>query len=173
MSSKQVTISARISHEDAEFLSEMEINGAKTPSDKVRAVISEARRRRQRSSDYAGNLQMIQEIIFPVIQQIRKKEVENQTHSEVITRIAEWMPDALAFLISSDTNTQNKDDLQMLLRLEQGMVERLFRLMESFLQLAISSRCPCYQPDTIHQRIAPVLELCDIIASRPQDKKGA
>lgn len=173
MSSKQVTISARISHEDAEFLSEMDINGAKTPSDKFRAIIAEAKRRRQMPQDYAGNFQMIQEMILPVIQQIRKKEVENQVHSEIITRIMEWMPDALAFLISLKFQTQTKDDLQMLLHLEQGIVERLFRLMESFLQLAITSRCPCYQPDAIHQRIAPVLDLFDIISSRQQDQKGA
>lgn len=173
MSSKQVTISARISHEDAEFLSEIEINGAKTPSDKVRAIIAEARRRRQITQDYAGNLQMIHEMILPVIQQIRKKEVENQIHSEVITRLTEWMPDAMAFLISQNSQPKDNDDRELLLHLEQGIVERLLRLMESFLQLAITGRCPCYQPDVILQRIAPVLDLCGIISNRQQDKKGA
>ncbi len=173
MPSKQVTISARISHEDAEFISQMEINGAQTPSDKLRAIIADTRRRNSRVWDYAGSLQMIQEMILPIIQEIRKKEVENQVHSEVITRLAEWLPDALAFLISSISQTKNKDDQQMLLHLEQGLVERAIRLMESFLQMGVTSCCPCYKPDAIQQRITPILDLCDIISSRLQDKKGA
>lgn len=173
MPSKQVTISARISHEDAEFLSQIEINGAKTPSDKLRAIISESRRRHSQVFDYAGSLQMVQEMILPIIQNIRKKEVDNQIHSEVITRLAEWMPDALAFLISSIPQTQSNDDPQLLYHLEQGLVERLLRLMASFLQLTITGICPCYQPDAIQKRITPILDLCDIIASRQHDKKGA
>lgn len=173
MPSKQVTISARISHEDAEFLSQIEINGAKTPSDKLRAVIAEARLRRNRPLDYAGCFQMIQEIILPLIQEIREKEVENDVHSEVISRLAEWMPDALAFLISYFHQTKTKDDTQNMLQLEQGLVERIIRLMESFLQLAVTRHCPCYQPDVIQKKIMPILDLCDIISSRRQSEKGA
>lgn len=173
MPSKQVTISARLSHEDAEFLSQIEINGAKTPSDKLRAIIAEARRRQSRSVDYAGCFQMIQEIILPVTQQIRQKEVENDTHSEVISRVAEWMPDALAFLISHFNQAKVKDDTQNMLQLEQGLVERVVRLMESFLQLAVTRHCPCYQPEVIQKKITPILDLCDIISSRQQSEKGA
>lgn len=173
MPQKQVTISARISHEDAEFLSRTEIDGAKTPSDKLRAVIAEARLHRSRSLDYAGCFQMIQEIMQPVIQQIRQKEVENNVHSEVISRIAEWMPDALAYLISFFHQTQTTDDISNMLQLEQGLVERITRLMESFLQLAVTRNCPCYQPDAIQKRIMPILDLCDIISSRQQSEKGA
>lgn len=172
MPSKQVTISARISHEDAEFISQLEINDAKTPSDKLRAVIAEARRRSARKMDYASSLQMVQEIILPVTQKIREKEVENSVHSEVLTRLTEWVPDALAFLISFTHQTDTKDEHQHMLQLEQGLVERLFRLMESFLQLAISSTCPCYQPDIIQTNISPVLELCEVISSRQHAEKG-
>jgi hypothetical protein len=172
MSSKQVTISARISHEDAEFLSQLEINGAKTPSDRLRAIISEHRRRSGMKLDYPGSLQMISEMILPKNQEIRKKELEHQVHSEVITRLAEWLPDAMAFFISAVPQTNTKDDQQILNDLELGLVERLFRLIESFLQLAVSSRCPCYQPDVIKERLTPVLDLCDIISSRLPEKKG-
>jgi hypothetical protein len=172
MSSKQVTISARISHEDAEFLSQLAINGAKTPSDKLRAIISEARQRSSLKLDYAGSLQMVSEMISPKIQEIRKKELENQVHSEVITRLAEWMPDTMAFFISDLPQTKANNERQILFNLELGLVERLFRLIESFLQLAVTSRCPCYKPEVIKERLTPILDLCDIISSRQSDKKG-
>ncbi len=166
MPSKQVTISSRITHEDAEFISQLEISGAKTPSDKFRAIIADARRRSLRKQDYAGSLQMIQEIILPVMQTIRKTEVENQIHSEIITRLAEWMPDTIAFLVSSISGQGKQEIKQNMLQLERGLSERLFRLMESILQLAITGRCPCYDKDTINRQIDPVLDLCQIIMSK-------
>ena len=67
MPSKTVPISARISHEDAEFISQLKINEATTPSDKLRAIISDAKRQRLRTQDYRGCFQMIQELLMPVI----------------------------------------------------------------------------------------------------------
>ena len=172
MSSKQVTISARISHEDAEFLSRLEINGAKTPSDKLRAIISEAKIRNNRETDYSGSLAMIMDLVLPKIHEIRKKEVENNMHSEIITRMAEWIPDAMAFLISANLQTTNQEDQHLLEDLEQGLVDRLFRLLTSFLQLGVTDQSPCYRTDAIQRQITPILDLCDIISRRRQNKKG-
>ncbi len=40
---KKIQIGARVNEEDAEFLNLLEINGATTPNDKLRAIIEEAR----------------------------------------------------------------------------------------------------------------------------------
>jgi len=58
---KKIQIGARISPEDADFLNLLEINGAKTPSDKLRAIIEEARLRREYSHEFTGSYRMIQE----------------------------------------------------------------------------------------------------------------
>lgn len=166
MPSKQVTISARISHEDAEFLSQLSIQDAKTPSDKLRAIITEARQRGTRKADYTGSLQMIQEIITPIMQTIRKTEVENQIHSELITRLAEWMPDTVAFLVSSISEPDQQNIKQQMYQLEQGLTDRLFRLIEAILQLAVTGRCACYDQDVMNRHIDPVLDLCRIITDR-------
>ena len=166
MPSKQVTISARISQEDAEFISRLNMAEAKTPSDKLRAIISQARQRMDRDQDYAGSLQTIQEIIQPVLRKIRKTEVENQIHSELIIRLAEWIPDAVAFLVSYISKNGEQKTNEKMLQLEQGVAERLIRLMESVLQLAITGHCACYDPEIVQRKIDPVLELCQIIAAR-------
>ena len=166
MPSKQVTISARISQDDAEFISQLTIDDAKTPSDKLRAIIAEAKLRSNRNQDYAGNLQLVQELVQPFLRKIRKVEVENQIHSELIIRLSEWIPDALAFLLSSTSEKDDQTITEALIQIEHGVAERLMRLMESVLQLAITERCSCYDPEIMQVKIDPVLELSQIILSK-------
>lgn len=166
MPSKQVTISARISAEDAEFISRLTIDDAKTPSDKLRAIIAKAKEHNTRQKDYAGSLSDIQELIQPVVREIRKTEVENQIHSELLVRLAEWIPDTVAFLISSILEKNEPKTNEEMIQIEQGVADRLVRLMESVLQLAITGRCACYDPEIMNQNIDSILELCQIITAR-------
>lgn len=171
MPSKTVPISARISHEDAEFISQLKINGATTPSDKLRAIIFDARRQRLRTKDYRGSFQMIQELLMPVIEIIRQAELESLEHSELITRSVEWLPDTLAFIVSSAPQSLDDKSVEKLHSLEKGLADRVFRLMESVLQMGITQKCPCYDADTISQRVGPILELAQVIENTSTRKK--
>ncbi|GAB6904243.1 conserved hypothetical protein [Desulfosarcina cetonica] len=170
MPSKQVTISARISDEDAAFLSGLAMGDAKTPSDKLRAIIAEARQRSQHTADYAGSLQAVQDMVQPVLRLMRNTEVENQVHSEVMSRFSEWIPDALAFLISSFSTADDEHRVEHLRQLESGVVDRLIRLMTAVLQLSITDQCACYDPAIMKAKIGPVLELSRIIIENSERK---
>ena len=50
------TISARIPSEDLEWLATYEMQGATTPSDKVRALVTQIRRQHEGSMDYGASL---------------------------------------------------------------------------------------------------------------------
>ena len=172
---KSIPISARVSHEDAEFISQLQINGATTPSDKLRAIIAEARRQRSRTRDYRGCFQTIQELLMPVVETIRQVELDNHEHSELITRSVEWLPDALAYIVSSAPQTSDDNSAEKIHRLEQGLADRVFGLIESVLQMGVTKRCPCYDTDTIAQRVEPILELAQVIQSTSirKEKEGA
>jgi hypothetical protein len=173
MPSKQVTISARISSEDAEFISRLTIDDAKTPSDKLRAIIAKAKEHSTRKRDYVGTLCDLQELIQPVVKEIRKTEVKNQIHSELLTRLIEWIPDTAAFLMSSILETVETKTTEKMLLIEQGAADRLVRLMESILQLAVTGPCACYDPQIMDRKLDSVLELCQIIKARKIEKKGS
>ena len=64
--SRSVPFSARISTEDAAFIAGLEIDGAHTPSDKLRALLAEARKRRQGSGDYESSLQLAMDWLQPL-----------------------------------------------------------------------------------------------------------
>jgi hypothetical protein len=166
MPSKSITISARISHEDAEFLSRLEINGAATPSDKLRALIAEARKRKEQPRDYGGCLAMVQEWVAPVVTQVRQAELEEKVHSELLTRTFEWLPEMVAYLLAAPPAQGGKWPADQLAEYEQGLADRLFRLITALLQLGVTMQCPCYRPDAVARRIAPVLDLTDVIAKQ-------
>ena len=166
MASKSITISARIAHEDAEFLSQLNVDGAATPSDKLRALITEARKRKEMPQDYAGSLQMIQEIIGPIATQVRQVELEEKMHSELLTRTFEWLPEMVAYLVASAPGGETDQIPEQLKAYERGLADRLFRLVGSILQLGVTPHCACYTQDAVSRRIAPVLDLAQVILSQ-------
>ncbi|MDX1407166.1 MAG: hypothetical protein R3330_03505 [Saprospiraceae bacterium] len=163
MSAKMVQIGARIPQEDAEFISQLKVNGATTPSDKVRAIIAEARRRQQGAQDYQAGLNMMNELLGPVITHVRQLELKQQVHSELVSRTLEWLPEVLAFAVSSTSGLQDDKDVNALGHFEQSLADRVFRLMESILQMGVTQRCPCYDRRTILDRIDPILDLTRVI----------
>lgn len=162
---KTIPISVRLSQEDAEFLSQLQIEGAATPSDRLRAIIGEARLRRSRPLDYLGCYQMLREQLAPVTEMVRQAELEHNSHSEVLARALDWLPDFFAFLVAAVHSDGDKPGEQELVAAEQGVADRVFRLMESFTQMAVTERCPCYMPELIRQRIKPLLALTTVITN--------
>ncbi len=114
---------------------------------------------------------MIQELLMPVIEIIRQAELENLEHSELITRSVEWLPDTLAFIVSSAPQSLGNNSAEKLHNLEKGLADRVFRLIESVLQMGITQRGPFYDADTISQRVEPILELAQVIENTSTRKK--
>lgn len=163
MAFKTVPISARISHEDAEFISQLKINGATTPSDKLRAIIAEARRKSSQQHDYLGYLNIMQDILSPANDQIKDAEQKLQIHSELVTRLIEWLPDIYAYFVAKAIPESDVLTTDMLNELEDGLSKRVFRLIESVMQMGVTQRCPCYDDMRIANNIEPILDLSQLI----------
>jgi len=176
MPARTVPISARIAHEDAEFLSQLKVPGAKTPSDKLRAILADARRRSAQQKDYRGIFQLLQETLSPIVEQIRQAELTHGIHSELVTRTLDWLPDAVAFTVAGIAGGNTAPSEEQLRELEQGLGDRVFRLMESVLHMGVTRSCPCYDGRTVRERIDPILQLAQVIqtvnpVSTPEQKK--
>ena len=163
MAAKMVAISARILHEDAEFISSLDIEGAVTPSDKLRAIVADARRRRSGMRDYRSAVEEVQDLLAQTSNQVRQIELDQRTHSELVKRVIEWLPDTMAFLVSSSAPLSGGEAIAELANLEDGLADRVFRLMESVLQLGVTRRSACYRSSLITERVEPILELADVI----------
>ena len=156
-----VPLSVRVSPADAAFIEQMDIEGAATPSEKVRALLAEARKRHEGFSDYSSCLGMVQEMLAPTHQRLRAAEHRERVHSELVLELTQWMPEALAYLLTSlDEEVPERGELEAF---EQGVAERLFRLIENVIRMNVTERCRGYDPDVVSKRIAPVIELVRVI----------
>jgi len=157
-----VAIGARVPQEDAEFISQLKIEGATTPSDKVRVIIAEARRRHQGSNNYDASLDMVNGLLTVTNRMLRHAEMESKSHSELMARTLDWLPDMMAYLLSSRQKLAD-GDLTEMKSLEEDVADRVFRLVESVLQMGVTRHCTCYDKNLITQRVAPILDLARVI----------
>lgn len=138
MSGKTVPFSARISVDDAEFISQLQYDGAYTPSDKLRALLVEVRRQRQQGANYADNLAVVQEWFSRLKRQWLVREQELGAHSELMIRTLDLVPELLAQI---QTATAEKTDVKLseFQQQEQAVAQVVLRLSELILPLALSA----------------------------------
>ena len=163
MATKTVTISARIPREDAEFISQLDVSGATTPSDKIRTIITETRLRDAGTQDYPGCLAAVSGLVAPVATFVHEQEHIESMHSELLARTLEWLPDMMAFAMASLNSEDHASGADTLQALEDGVADRVFRLMESILPMGITRRGPCYNEQAIQERLSPILDLTRVI----------
>ncbi len=173
MPNKMLPLSVRVSLDDAAFLSSHSIAGAKTPSEKIRALIRQARHRQEGVHDYAEGLVVQEEEMSIFIHGLREAENHVQTHSEFLFQLAQWLPEATAFLLSNipgKSEDGEPADLESMKQLERSAAQRVMGLMEAVLRMGITPRNPCYDESLISDRLKGVLELCGLIQTIRQAK---
>lgn len=171
-----VQVGARLPQQDADFISRLRIDGAATPSDKLRAIVAEARRRHEGAEDFAAALELARDQLAPLMQRLQRSEFEAGIHSELLLRLLDWLPDTLAYLTSrlppvpeaskrplENTERALEETERALTAFERGAADRVFRLLEVVLQLAVTRRPQCYDQALFERRMPPVLELARII----------
>ena len=162
MPHKTKQVGVRLTDEEAEFLVGFKAENAATPSDKLRAIIDDARRRKLGTEDYAGSLKLIQDMMAPTTRIIRNSENSHRLHSELVTRLSEWVPECMAYLIASNGNETELDPAE-LKEVETALADRVFVLIQSVLQLAVTRRAPLYEESVLRDGVEPVLELATVI----------
>lgn len=165
---KSVPISARLSEEDAAFLAGLTIPGANTPSDKLRSIISETRRRMDGVEDFSDCAELLRDMLAPTIRRIREANKQEHLRSELLDRLADWLPETAAYYMT--TLPHDKVDKKALHQLEAGLADRVVALLEGFLRMGVTQQAPCYDEALLTPRLTTILELAEI-AGRQQHPK--
>lgn len=163
MATKMVQIGVRIPQEDATFISQLKVEGANTPSDKLRAIIAQARKREHGLRDYKECLSTIDDLLMPVRNNVRELELHQEIHSEFVIRTLDWLSEVLAYCLASRVDLESSQSKESLEHFEQQLSSRIFRIMESVLQMGVTPRGPCYQPDLISANLQQVLDIANLI----------
>jgi len=167
---KMQTLSARIPSEDLEWLSSLDIEGAVSPSDKLRALIAAMRRQYEGTLDYERSLTWLRDLIAPFVIGIRTLEHNNRMHSEALTLAAEWLPQVMATLLSE--RGLAKDAKKRALEVEDIVVQRCFQLLASLMRLAVTREAACYSPAVVDKHIAPVLEIAELVTRARKSREN-
>jgi len=155
------TLSARIPAEDVQWLGSLDLQGAVTPSDKLRALISQMRRQFDGTLDYDGSLAWLRELVAPFVTAVRGFENNNRMHSEVLTLVAEWVPQIMAILVSE--RSLGKDAKARAVEIEDIVAQRSFQLLTSLLRLAVTRDVGCYNSAAMDRHVPPVLEIANVV----------
>ena len=162
MPSKTKQVGVRLTDDEAAFLAGYQADNATTPSEKLRAIIDEARQRHLGTEDYVGSLKLVTELLEPTVRIVRNSENTQRMHSELVTRLNEWVPECMAYLIASNGSDTDLDREQ-LIEIEAALAQRVFVLIQSVLQLAVTRRAPMYDGTVLTRDIEPVLELAEVV----------
>ncbi len=165
---KSVPLSVRVSPEDAAFLDELRIDGALNPSEKLRALVRNERRRREGYRDYDRVLGLVRETFAPTIDRIHRAENHLGQQSEFVHQVFDWFPDALAVALTSVATPPAGASLDELREMEARLADRVFRLLEATLRLGVTPRFRGYDPNLVQERLEPVIELLELIRSAPR-----
>ena len=164
MPDKSVALSARLPAEDADFLNHWIVEGAATPSEKLRKVVRETRGRVIAANDYRGALRMANDLLGPATEYIRESEITIGQHSELLARLGEWLPELLAYVYSAE-GLAGPDAEANMKRLEGGIALRVLTMMQSVLQMSVTREGPFYDPLLLTSRIRPVLDTADVVSA--------
>lgn len=165
MPGKTVAVSARLSTDDAAFLARYRAPGATTLSEKIRAVINEARRRELDSGDYASSLARADEQLAKPLNRLRGIESDAGLHSELLVQVASALPDLIAYFMVNVPAAEEENVEQRLRRLEEGVANRLFGMMEQVLRLGVTGKSPCYDPEIVGKKSENIEKLSSLIIS--------
>ncbi|WP_109078327.1 hypothetical protein [Aggregatibacter kilianii] len=161
----RIPISVRITQDDADFIANLQIDGANTPSEKIRELLKQARQSYTQSQDYGTALGRAEQFLQNAKRDLLHAEKELGVHSHILARLFELLPDLTATLA---TDFPSEVDLEGLKKYEREVMWRIVRLMDSVLQLAITGKGAAFD-DGVLEELENTLNLAQII--RQHDEK--
>jgi hypothetical protein len=169
MAGKTVPLSVRVSDDDAEFLAGLEISGATTPSEKLRAVLANERNRWERAQDPAEAAEFMRDLLRPAQRRVRKLEAEVHKSSDAVLKLYERLPELTAAAFAGPASD---GDGKSLTAFEARLLDQAFALLQEILELGLLSHSRCYDPQAIASRLGPVLELVELMRISQERRKG-
>lgn len=168
------TVTIRLDEDDLTYLSSMELAGASNLSEKIRALLAEARAQREGMQNPRLAYDLTRRLFAGPERDIRAAEMQAQIRSELIARLLSWLPDVSAALLSGtaslpDGETRGLDE--QLRRLERALGERALSLVDSMLQLSAAGFPGCYEPAALTQRSTSALGTLALHFSRDNQQK--
>lgn len=158
------TVTLRLDEDDLTYLARTEVPGAGNLSEKIRALLAQARAQQQGLSDHAAAYAFARQLLDAPDRAVRQAEIQAGMRSELVARTLAWLPDLLAYVLAGskgpDADGMADEARQRGLRaFEAGLGERVLALTDSVLQLARAGFPGCHSPQALATRAQSTLGL--------------
>lgn len=161
MGGKSSLISVRVTPLDAEFIADLKINGAITPSDKIRALLKEAREKQGDIKELSSIIGVARKAVGPLFDRLKAKELEQQKYSEFLSCFNDWLADLFGYMTALEIESETRE--LNLVNVEQEFAQRFFRLCNTLVRMGITQKAPCYDPEIITKNLSSLIEIVNII----------
>jgi hypothetical protein len=161
--SASIPLSVRIPQDDFEWLTTLDIDGAGTPSDKLRAVIQRHRRQLEGSQSYELALGWLRDLVQPFAREVAGYEHRTGERSEIVAAMLEWVPQLMALLASEHIPAQATAERAR--QVEEMLLQRGASLLGALLRLAVTPHHAVYDVDTMERQFARLDALVDAARS--------
>lgn len=161
----RIPLSVRIDQEDADFIAGLNLNGANTPSEKIREILKQARLVNMQQRDYGAVLNQAEQFFQTAKHEVLYLEKKLGVHSPILARVFELLPDLSATLASDLPEDAGLDNLR---KYEQEVMRRVVRLADSILQLAVTGKGAAYD-DAVLSELENTLRLAQIVSRCRED----
>jgi hypothetical protein len=169
MAIQMQTVSARLPSDDLEWLSALDLPGAVTPSDKLRALIAQMRKQHEGALDYSACLSWLRDLLSPFVIELRGIEHRERTHSEAVSAVIAWAPQVMATMLSA--RDFGDEGIGRSREVEDALVQCCFRLLIALLRLGVTPAAECYTPDVIEKHLPRIIELVELITANRETLK--
>lgn len=155
----RIPVSVRIAQEDADFIAALEMEGAYTPSEKIRELLKQARMAHTQVMDYDAALQAAERLFYETRHNVLRLEKQHGIHSNILARVFELLPDLTATVAAV---LPDDADGEVMRRYEREVMWRVIRLMDAMLQLAVTGKGAAYD-DSVLKDLENTLKLAEIV----------
>lgn len=168
---KTTPLSVRVDDDDAAFLAGLDIADARTPSEKLRALLRAERRRQEGIDDPLEAVDFFRDTLQPAKRRIRQLETKAGTRSDFLMKLYDRLPE-IAGAAYSGPDEKVKAPSKTLLAFENEILDNVFALIQETLELGLTTRNRCYDVTAIEKRLTPVLEILELINISKQRRMG-
>ena len=158
------TLSIRVPDADFEWLASMDDVSGKTPSEKLRTVLTRARQQHAGLLDHEACTAWMRELVQPLATAAAGMERRERIHSEIVAAALAWTPRLMATLI-----TDGKPGLESAAKaqeLEAIIAQQCFGLLAAVLRAGVTSTPATYDANVMQAYLPIITEIAAIISTR-------
>ena len=158
------SISIRVPDEDFQWLLSLDEAGAKTPSEKLRALLARSRQQEAGMENPETCSAWLRALIQPFVDSISALERKQKSHSDLVSAVSESVPQIMATLASSRLSAS--DAPREAIEIEAVLAQQCFRLLTTLLRAAVTSVPAAYDKDVLDRYLPDIIEIAEIISTR-------